>query len=173
MISYKERLNHITTFLFDVDGVLTNGEILLFKDEIVRKLNSRDAYAIQYAVKMGFKIMIVTGGNSEEVKACLLSLGVNEVHLSSSNKLAVYTNIKEQHGVRDEEILYMGDDIPDLEILKVCGLPTCPSDAVFEVKQVCEYISIYPGGKGCVRDIIEQVLKIQGKWSLAAEAFSG
>ena len=164
MISYKERLNHITTFLFDVDGVLTNGEIILFKDEIVRKLNSRDAYALQYAVKMGFKIMIVTGGNSEEVKACLLSLGVNEVHLASSNKLAVYTNIKQRHGLRDEEILYMGDDIPDYQVMLKAGVAACPQDAAIEIKHISHYQSPFNGGEYCVRDVIEQTLRVQKKW---------
>lgn len=164
MISYKERLNHITTFMFDVDGVLTNGDILLFRDEYVRTLNSRDGYALQYAAKKGFNIFVVTGGSSIDLKDRLLTLGVHEVHLSSSNKLTVYTNIKENHGLRDEEILYMGDDIPDYEVMNKAGVAACPQDAAIEIKHISHYQSPFNGGKYCVRDVIEQTLRVQKKW---------
>lgn len=164
MISYKERLNHITTFMFDVDGVLTNGDVILFQNELVRTLNSRDGYAMQYASKMGYKIIVVTGGNSVQVKDRLLGMGVEEVHLSSVNKLRVYNDIKQRHNLNDEEILYMGDDIPDYEVMTVAGVAACPQDAAIEIKQISHYQSPYNGGRHCVRDVIEQTLRVQHKW---------
>ena len=170
MISYKVRMNKISTFMFDVDGVLTNGDVLLMQDQIIRSLNSRDAYAIQYAVKMGYKIMIVTGGNSLDVKDRLLGLGVHEVHLSSFNKLSVYNSIKIAHQLNDDEILYMGDDIPDYQVMSEVGLAACPQDAAVEIKSISHYQSPFNGGKHCVRDVIEQTLRVQNKW-FTPEAF--
>ncbi len=164
MESYKIKLNKISTFLFDVDGVLTDGNVTLYKDEIVRTLNSRDAYAIQYAIKMGYKIMIVTGGNSQEVKDRLLGLGVQEVFLSSFNKLNVYKAIKEKYKLKDEEVLYMGDDIPDYEVMSAVGVAACPQDAAVEIKHISQYQSPFNGGRHCVRDVIEQTLRVQGNW---------
>ncbi len=164
MESYKIKLNKISTFLFDVDGVLTDGNVTLYKDEIVRTLNSRDAYAIQYAIKMGYKIMIVTGGNSQEVKDRLLGLGVQEVFLSSFNKLNVYKEIKEKYKLKDEEVLYMGDDIPDYEVMSAVGVAACPQDAAVEIKHISQYQSPFNGGRHCVRDVIEQTLRVQGNW---------
>lgn len=170
MISYKERLNHVTTFMFDIDGVLTNGDIMIFKDEIVRTLNSRDSYALQYASKLGYKIIIITGGNSNEIKERLLGLGVNEVHLASYNKLNVYNQVKLDHTLNDEEILYMGDDIPDYEVMLQAGVATCPQDASIEIKNISHYQSPFNGGRHCVRDVIEQTLRVQKKW-FTDEAF--
>ncbi|NVK66633.1 MAG: HAD hydrolase family protein, partial [Flavobacteriales bacterium] len=164
MISYKEKLPKITTFIFDVDGVLTNGEIFLMKEDFVRSLNSRDAYAMQYAAKSGFRILIITGGASELVAQRLLSLGIDEVRLRSKNKLSVYKELKEKYGFEDEEVLYMGDDIPDYEILERVGVSTCPQDAAVEIKAISDYQSPYDGGKYCVRDVIEQTLRVQDKW---------
>ncbi len=163
-------MNKISTFMFDVDGVLTNGDVLLMQDQIIRSLNSRDAYAIQYAVKMGYKIMIVTGGNSLDVKDRLLGLGVHEVHLSSFNKLAVYNSIKTDHKLVDDEILYMGDDIPDYQVMSEVGLAACPQDAAVEIKNISHYQSPFNGGRHCVRDVIEQTLRVQNKW-FTPEAF--
>ncbi|NBU91007.1 MAG: 3-deoxy-D-manno-octulosonate 8-phosphate phosphatase, partial [Flavobacteriia bacterium] len=114
MISYKEKLNTISTFIFDVDGVLTDGKVYLFKDEIVRAINSKDAYALQYSAKMGFRTFIISGGNSEEVRTRLMEFGVTEVHLSVHEKLRCYEDIKKRFKLKDAEILYMGDDIPDI-----------------------------------------------------------
>lgn len=171
MISYKERLNSITTFIFDVDGVLTNGDVLLYNNEFVRSMNSKDAYALQNAVKHGYKIFIITGGNSEEVKNRLLDLGVTEVHLKSSNKLMVYNSIKSAHNLVDEEILYMGDDIPDYPVLEKVGIACCPQDAAVEIKQISHYQSPFFGGRGCVRDIIEQTMRLHGHW-FSTEGFT-
>lgn len=164
MISYKERLNPITTFIFDVDGVLTNGEVILFNNEVVRTMNSKDAYALQNAINHGYKIFVITGGSSEEVKHRLLELGVTEVHLKSANKLAVYNSIKAAHSLKDEEVLYMGDDIPDYPVLEKVGMACCPQDAAVEVKQIAHYQSPHLGGKGCVRDVIEQTMRLHGQW---------
>jgi 3-deoxy-D-manno-octulosonate 8-phosphate phosphatase (KDO 8-P phosphatase) len=164
MISYKEKLPNITTFIFDVDGVLTNGDVLLIGGEIVRILNSRDGYALQHANKKGYRILIITGGSSEEVKTRLLDLGATEVHLKSKNKLSVYKVLQKKYGFSDEEVLYMGDDIPDYPVLETVGVSTCPQDAAVEIKEICDYQSPYNGGRHCVRDVIEQTLRVQGKW---------
>lgn len=166
MKSYKELLSKITTFIFDVDGVLTNGEVLMMNGEFFRTLHSKDGYALQYASKMGYKIFIITGGSSVDVKDRLLEIGVNEVHLKSSNKLKVYSEIKKRHQLFDEEIVYMGDDIPDYDVMQEVGVATCPQDACPEIKLISHYQSPIFGGKGCVRDVIEQVLRVQGKWFL-------
>lgn len=164
MTSYKEQLNKVTTFIFDVDGVLTDGSVMLFQDEVIRTLNSRDGYAIQYASKMGYRILIITGGNSIQVKERLLNLGCAEVILSSSNKIEVYNQLKSKYNFMDDEVVYMGDDIPDYEVMKTVGLATCPQDAAVEIKNISHYQSPFNGGKNCVRDIIEQTLRVQGKW---------
>ncbi len=164
MNSYKEKLAAITTFIFDVDGVLTNGDVILFEDKVVRSLNSRDGYAMQYAAKMGYQIFIITGGTSEEVRTRLLNLGATEVRLGSSNKLSVYDSLKAAYGFRNEQVLYMGDDIPDYHVMRLVGVSTCPQDASVEIKDVADYQSPYNGGRHCVRDVIEQTLRVQGKW---------
>jgi 3-deoxy-D-manno-octulosonate 8-phosphate phosphatase (KDO 8-P phosphatase) len=163
-MSYKEKLANITTFIFDVDGVLTDGNVILYKDEVVRILNSRDAYALQYASKIGYRIYIITGGNSVAVKDRLLGLGVNEVFLQSKNKKEVYQKLAEQKKLQNSEILYMGDDIPDYEVMELAGVSACPQDAAVEIKDISDYQSPFVGGGHCVRDVIEQTLRVQGKW---------
>ena len=163
-MGYKENLAAITTFVFDVDGVLTDGTVQLIGGDVVRTLSSRDGYALQHAAKLGYQIFIITGGSSLEVKKRLLELGATEVFLKSSNKLAVYQDLKSSYHLKDAEILYMGDDIPDYPVLQQVGVATCPQDAAVEVKQICHYHSPYNGGKHCVRDVIEQTLRVQGKW---------
>lgn len=170
MISYKEKLPEITTFIFDVDGVLTNGDVILYKEEFVRTMNSRDCYALQYASKMGYNTLIITGGSSERVRERLLELGVTEVRLSARKKLGVYEELKEKYGFEDHQALYMGDDIPDYPVLKQVGVSTCPQDAAVEIKSICDYQSPYNGGEHCVRDVIEQTLRVQDKW-FKEEAF--
>ncbi|MEN9302264.1 MAG: hypothetical protein RL264_693 [Bacteroidota bacterium] len=164
MISYKEKLNPIKAFIFDVDGVLTDGKVYLLKDELVRALNSKDGYAIQYAAKMGYKLFAITGGNSQEVKERLLGLGMTEVHCGIGHKLSCYQSIKERFELSDESVLYMGDDLPDIPVLNLVGVATCPQDAVTDVKAIVDYQSPRDGGKACVRDVIEQTLRVQGKW---------
>ena len=170
MISYKERLHHISTFIFDVDGVFTDGTVYLINEEIVRALNSKDGYAVQYAAKMGYRIFCITGGKAPEVRERLLGLGVTEVYLASHSKIERYKRIKAEYQLSDQEIAYMGDDIPDIPVLACVGLATCPQDAVSDVKARVHYQSPYAGGKTCVRDLIEQTLRCQNKW-LSAEAY--
>lgn len=164
MISYKEKLAKITTFIFDVDGVLTTGEVILTDGKVIRTMHSKDGYALQYAIKMGFRILIITGGNSVDVKERLLGLGVNEVFLSSHTKTVTYEKCKEKYCFTDEQVLYMGDDIPDYHVMQQVGVATCPQDAAIEIKNISDYQSPIFGGKGCVRDVIEQTMRVQDKW---------
>lgn len=164
MKSYKELLNKITAFIFDVDGVLTNGDIHLYNGDYIRSMNTRDSYAIQYAIKKGYKIYIITGGSSQEVRNTLIGLGVQEVHLRASNKLEVYTELINRNNITDEEVLYMGDDIPDYEVMAKVGVAACPQDAAIEIKRISDYQSPFNGGRHCVRDVIEQTLRVQNNW---------
>lgn len=164
MQTYKEILPQIKVFVFDVDGVITNGNVFLIGDEVVRMLNSRDGYALQYASKMGYAIFAITGGSSKAVKTRLKHLGATEVYLNASNKLDVYQEMKEKYNIKDEEVLYMGDDIPDTGVMQKVALPSCPADASVEAKSFAKYISPFEGGRHCVRDVIEQTLRVQGKW---------
>lgn len=169
--SYKELLKHINTFIFDVDGVLTNGEVMIYQGQNIRTLFAKDGYALQYATKMGYRIFIITGGNSEDVRDKLLEIGVKDVILRAGNKLDVYQKLKEKYEINDDEVLYMGDDIPDYHVMLAAQVAACPQDAVPEIKAISQYQSPYLGGKGCVRDVIEQTLKAQQKW-FSAEAFT-
>ena len=163
--SYKELLPQITTFIFDVDGVFTDGVVLVMPGgQFVRRMNSNDGYAVQYAAKKGYRLVVLTGGNSVDVKAGLEGLGVKDVFLSSHNKEKVYDQYLSDHNLDPQEVLYMGDDIPDFKVLEKSGVATCPADAAEEVKKISDYVSVKKGGKGCVRDVIEQTLKVQGKW---------
>lgn len=163
--NYKELLKHVSTFCFDVDGVFTDGIVyLLGGGEQVRTANVRDGYAVQLAVKKGYRIAIISGGRSIEVQKRFEGLGVNDVFLASSNKVEVLKSYMEKHSLKPDEICYMGDDIPDLRVMNMVGIPCCPSDAVPEVQDICQYVSHKAGGKGCVRDILEQTMRLQGKW---------
>ncbi len=165
MRNFKKLLSKIDTFIFDVDGVMTNGIVILSTTgEMLRTMNVKDGYALQLAVKKGYKMYIISGGYSENVISRFEKLGINNIYLGVSNKLEVYNKIIEQTNIPAENILYMGDDIPDIKVMKEVGLPTCPADAAEEVKAISKYISPFNGGKGCVRDIVEQVLKVQNTW---------
>lgn len=168
-MSYKLSLSSITTFIFDVDGVLTDGTVNLFTNEAVRSFNTKDGYALQYAVKMGYKIFVISGGNSKAVKDRLMLGGATEVVLKASNKVNVYNDLKSKYGFSDQEVLYMGDDIPDYNVMKKVGVAACPQDASIEIKNISHYQSPFSGGKHCVRDVIEQTLRVQGNW-FSAEA---
>lgn len=163
-MTYKEKLHDITTFIFDVDGVLTDGTVYLYKDEVVRTLNSRDGYALQFAAKQGYNTYAITGGNSEEVMNRLMNLGMKEVFLQSQNKLEVYEYLIQKEGIKNKEVLYMGDDIPDIDVVKMAGVGCAPKDAATEVLEIADYVSLHPGGRHCVRDVIEQTLRLQGRW---------
>jgi len=174
MSNYKIKLSKIRAFAFDVDGVFTDGTVLATDSgDLLRSHNAKDGYAVRMAILSGYPVAIITGGSSESIIKRFALIGVEDIYLKSINKMPDFLDFCSKNKVSPDEVLFMGDDIPDLEILKNCGLATCPSDAVNEVKEVSEYISIHPGGKGCVRDVIEQTLKIQGKWYPNTGAFSG
>ncbi|MEH6407718.1 MAG: HAD-IIIA family hydrolase [Leeuwenhoekiella sp.] len=163
--SYKEYLKHITTFIFDVDGVLTDGSVQINTEgEMYRTMNTKDGYALKTAIGQGFKICIISGGTNEGVRSRLEGLGVTDIYLGAHAKVDLLDEYFEKYDIKAENVLYMGDDIPDYPVMKIVGLPTCPQDAVKEVKEIAKYVSHKKGGKGCVRDVIEQVLKVQGKW---------
>jgi len=166
MISYKERLPKIKTLMFDIDGVLTDGQIYMLKGEVVRSLHSKDGFILQLSAKKGFKIFIITGGRSEELKDRLLGTGATEVHLRASDKLKVYEDIVARHQLNEDEIMYMGDDIPDIPVLRRVGFSCCPQDAASDVKANVHYQSQLLGGQGCVREIVEQILRVQSKWNI-------
>ncbi|GHC52455.1 KdsC family phosphatase [Ulvibacter litoralis] len=163
--SYKEYLNHITTFVFDVDGVLTDGTITVTTTgELLRTMNIKDGYALKTAVDKGYHVCIISGGNNEGVRVRLKGLGITDIHLGAHHKTETLQTYLTEKGLKHENVLYMGDDIPDLQVMQQIGLPCSPQDAVPEIKEVSKYVSHKNGGKGCVRDVIEQVLKVQGKW---------
>lgn len=163
--SYKEYLNQITTFIFDVDGVLTNGDLHVTNTgELLRIMNVRDGFALKFAVNSGYNVAIISAGTNEGVKIRLEALGIKTVYLGAHKKLEKFYEYIESNHIKPENVLYMGDDMPDFPVLKVVGLPCCPQDAVAEVKGVAKYVSHKNGGQGAVRDVIEQVLKVQDKW---------
>ncbi len=162
-----EKLKDITTFIFDVDGVLTNGSILVTESgEQLRQFNIKDGFAMQLAVRKGYHMAIITGAKTEAVKKRLQGLGIKDVYLDASYKMPMFLDFLKRHNLKPEEVLYAGDDLPDLEIMATVGMAVAPADAVQEVKDVSSYISAFKGGEGVVRDVIEKVLKVQGKWSV-------
>ena len=163
--SYKEFLKNITTFVFDVDGVLTNAQVLVTNEgELLRSMSVKDGFVMKFAIEKGYNICIITGGNNQGTKKRFEDLGITDIFMKKAQKLESFLQYKESKGLKTEEILYMGDDIPDILPMKHSGLATCPQDAAPEVKAVSHYISHLKGGKGCVRDVITQVLKIRGDW---------
>lgn len=172
--SYKEIMNQITCFIFDVDGVLTDGTIHVTETgEMLRNMNIRDGYAMKAAVENGYTVCIISGGKNEGVRVRLRNLGITDIHLGISDKVETFKEFTELYQIKPENVLYMGDDIPDYHVMKLVGLPTCPQNAAPEIKGLSTYISHINGGKGCVRDVIEQVMKVQGKWMSHFDAKSG
>lgn len=165
MANLKARLKPISAFMLDVDGVLTDGMVITLPDgDQVRRMNIKDGYALQHAVKKGYHISIISGGTSESVRKRLNGLGITEVNLGCKNKIEIFEKLQKRFGLKKEEILYMGDDIPDFKVMQKVGFAACPKDAADEIKSIADYISPKKGGEGCVRDLIEQVLRLQGKW---------
>lgn len=165
MSNYKALLRNVNTFIFDYDGVMTDGVIVLNNDgEPLRTANVKDGYALQLIRKLGYNIAIISGGYSPSMLRRFESLNIENVFLGVSNKLEVFEKYLSDNGIRPEQVVYMGDDIPDYRPMKRAGVPVCPADAAEEIKSISVYISRYKGGHGCVRDIIEQVLKVQGRW---------
>lgn len=170
-ISYKQLLQNITTLIFDVDGVLTNGKLTIMPDgELVRHMNVKDGFALKAALVNGLQIFIISGGTNEGVRERLKALGIKDIYLGAHNKTEQYNNLLDKYKLRDENIMYMGDDLPDYPVMKKVGLPCCPNDAVAEIQKISKYTSDKKGGEGCVRDIIEQILKVKGKWGDFYEA---
>ncbi len=164
--SYKEYLNHITTFIFDVDGVLTDGTVhITATGDLLRTMNIKDGYALKTAVNKGYNVCIISGGSNEGVKLRLKGLGIKDIFLGAHNKIDPLDEYLTSKSLKPENVLYMGDDIPDFPVMKKVGLPCCPQDAVPEIKAISKYVSHKKGGKGAARDVIEQVLKVQGKWN--------
>ena len=165
MTNYKELLNQITTFAFDVDGVFTNGSLQVSTSgDLIRTMNVKDGLIIKEALKAGYEVIIISGGTNEMVRNRLKDLGVTNIHLGVADKVECLEEFMDLYDIKPEQIAYMGDDLPDIYPMKMVGLPTCPQDAVPEVKAVSAYVSHRNGGDCCVRDLIEQVMKTQGKW---------
>ncbi len=161
---------HITSFIFDLDGVLTDGSLYVFDDgQQVRKMNIKDGYALQLAVKKGYNVGVISGSNSEAAQIRLSRLGIIDISMKVLDKTAKFREYISKWNVAAKSVVYMGDDIPDLEVMKLAGISSAPLDAVAEVKHVARYISPYAGGQGCVRDVIEKVLKLNGHWDLKTD----
>lgn len=155
----------ITTFVFDVDGVLTNGQILVLPQGVMaRSMNVKDGYALQLAVKRGYQVVIISGGDMPEVEIRFQKLGIEHVFTKVSNKLACLQSFLTEKGIHMEQCLFMGDDLPDMQLLQHAGLSTCPADACTDVLAIAQYISPKNGGQGCVRDVIEKVLRLNNHW---------
>jgi len=157
--------SEITTFIFDVDGVLTDGCVIAYESgEQVRRFYVKDGYAIEKALAAGYHIVIISGGEQESVRKRLAFLGIKDVFLGVKDKLALFSEYTKTRHIDPSAILYMGDDIPDYKMLQLVGLPTCPADASVDIKPICKYVSPMNGGQGAVRDVIEKVMRAQGKW---------
>jgi 3-deoxy-D-manno-octulosonate 8-phosphate phosphatase (KDO 8-P phosphatase) len=162
---YLKLLPKITTLIFDIDGVLTDGIVTIMPNgDQLRSLNSKDGFALQLAVRKGLRICVITGGNSGNIKMRLAKMGITDVYLNIAQKIDTYDDIKVMYDLNDSEIMYMGDDLPDYEIMQTVGIPACPQNAAREIRDISKYISDQDGGKGCVRDIVEKVLRSQSKW---------
>lgn len=157
----------IACFVFDVDGVLTNGNLLIMPNGVMaRTMNIKDGYALQLAVKKGYKVWIISGGNSEDVKNRLSLLGITEVHMKVSDKKQLLASLASQYQVALDTILYMGDDMPDYEAMQLVGVAACPSDAAVDIKSIAQYKALTKGGEGCAREVIEKVLKLNDHWDV-------
>ncbi|WP_214071046.1 HAD-IIIA family hydrolase [Mucilaginibacter sp. dw_454] len=172
METFLSKLKDITTFIFDVDGVLTDGSVFVTETgEQSRAFNIKDGYALQLAVKCGYNVCAISGSRSKTAIYRLNSLGIKDVFIGAHDKVSKFKDYLESKHILPNNVLYMGDDIPDLGVMKLVGLPVCPADACEEIKAVSQYVSPFGGGKGCARDIIEKVLKVQDKW-MSAESYS-
>ena len=170
MINYDLRM--IRAVIFDVDGVLSAETVGMDQEGMpIRTMNIKDGYAIQLAVKMGLRVAIMTGGSSQAIVSRYEYLGVKDIFMSCAVKMETYEAFLKQYGLTDEEVIFMGDDIPDYEVMQRVGCPCCPADACAEVKAVATYVSQRRGGEGCARDVLEQVMQAQGLWLSSAKAF--
>jgi 3-deoxy-D-manno-octulosonate 8-phosphate phosphatase (KDO 8-P phosphatase) len=160
-----DKFKHITAFVFDVDGVLTDGTLLVLPAGVMaRRMNIKDGYALQLAVKRGYAVMVISGGNSPEVKERLEKLGITQVWMQVTDKTSLLQQVMKKQGLDKDAVLYMGDDLPDLSVMQTAGLACCPADAARDIKEIAHYISPLKGGEGCVRDVIEKVMRLRGNW---------
>ncbi len=167
---FKTTLKNVKAFVFDVDGVFSNNNIYLHPSgDMMRSMNVKDGFALQHAIRKNIPIAIITGGWSESVKIRFNNLGISDVYLKSSDKVADLADFISKYNLEAESILYMGDDLPDFGAMKKVGIATCPADAAEEIKAISHYISDRPAGEGCVRDVVEQVMRAQGKWPTLLE----
>ena len=163
--NYKALLPNITTFIFDVDGVLTNGKVLITSQgEMYREMDTKDGYALKCALVQGYRVCIISGGTNEGVRNRLKALGIYDIYLGAHHKQEPFQDLMDSYDLKPEEILYMGDDVPDIVVMEQVAVAACPNDAVSDVKEIANYVSHKKGGEGCVREIIEQTLRVQGKW---------
>lgn len=166
-MSILDHFKQIRTFIFDMDGVLTDGGLMILDNgQFIRRMHIRDGFAIALAVKKGYRMAVISGSTSDPAVIRLNKLGIQDVYMGIDNKKAKLDQYMAQHQLKASEILYMGDDVPDYEVMKYVGLPCAPADAIAEVKQIAKYISPVAGGQGCVRDVIEKVLKLNDHWEL-------
>lgn len=166
MGNFKEDIACVKAFVFDVDGVMTDGGIIPTPDgDFIRRYYAKDGYAMAYAIREGYKICVISGGRGEMLRRRLEMLGVERMYLNCMDKITAIKEFMSDNGLAAEEVIYMGDDIPDLECMRVVGIPVCPADACMEVIEASRYVSEYNGGYGAVRDIVEQVLRVQGRWA--------
>jgi 3-deoxy-D-manno-octulosonate 8-phosphate phosphatase (KDO 8-P phosphatase) len=160
-----EKLKQARAFVFDVDGVMTDGNVIATEDGyFLRNFNIKDGYALQHAVKSGYPIAIISGGTSFGINKRFELLGIQDIFTGQKHKEAAFNTFIAKYNLHPREIVYMGDDLPDYQLMKIAGIATCPFDAAIDIQQICHYISPFPGGRGCVRDIIEKTLKLQDKW---------
>ncbi|MBO4232284.1 MAG: HAD hydrolase family protein [Bacteroidales bacterium] len=165
MRNFRAKLSKITTFIFDFDGVLSDGKIWVLPDgEQVRATGVKDGYALQYALKQGYNVAVISGGIAESMRLRYKNFTGMDIYLKVHDKVAVLEEYLEKKNLKKEEIIVMDDDLPDYRIMKMAAISCCPADAAEEIKSIADYISDKPGGCGCARDIIEQTLKVQGKW---------
>ncbi len=165
MNNFKEDLRKVKAFIFDVDGVFSGSKVLLHPSgDMMRTMNIKDGFATQYLMKKGYPIAIITGGISESVRERFKRIGIKDVYLGCTDKRKEFKHFIDKYQLLPENVLYMGDDLPDYPVMKQVGFPTCPSDAAEEIRAISRYISDKAGGEGCVRDIIEQVLRLNGQW---------
>jgi len=163
--SLFEKLKSVSTFIFDIDGVLTAGNVLVTEEgHMLRTVNIKDGYALQHAVKQGYNIAIISGGSSEGMLQRFRGLGIKEIYLGQKNKVAAFEKVCLDFGVTADDVAYMGDDMPDFPVLKLAGLPCCPADAAEDIKEICKYVSPVNGGLGCARELLERAMKIQNNW---------
>lgn len=163
----------VTTFIFDIDGVLTDGTLLVLRDGLqARQMHVKDGFGLQMAMKKGYNVFVISGGVSEESKIRLEYLGLKEIHIGIADKTKFVAELLKSKKIKWDEVLYMGDDLPDIALLKKVGLSCCPADAANELKSVVKYISSFNGGWGCVRDVIEKVLRVNGHWQYETDVAS-